>query len=90
VDRAAWRYLEIATKARHKAQKTEETKIPTDPITLLGLGIGAVVVIWLIFSVVKKMVGVIIVLALVGGAWFLWTNPQHMATVMAWFRQITG
>jgi hypothetical protein len=36
------------------------------------------------------MVGVIIVLALVGGAWFLWTNPQHMATVMAWFRQITG
>jgi hypothetical protein len=56
----------------------------------MGLGIGAVVVIWLIFSVVKKMVGIAIVLALVAGGWFLWTNPQHLAPIIAYVRQYTG
>jgi len=84
----------MATLARHKAQNTEErkipTEIPTDPLTLMGLGIGAVVVIWLIFSVVKKVVGIAIVLALVAGAWFLWTNPQYLAPIIAYVRQYTG
>lgn len=80
----------MATLNRHKAQKTEETKIPTDPLTLMGLGIGAVVVIWLIFSVVKKIVGIAIVLALVAGGWFLWTNPQYLAPIIAYVRQYTG
>ncbi|MGV3574179.1 MAG: hypothetical protein ACO1O4_03465 [Devosia sp.] len=80
----------MATLNRHKAQKTEETKIPTDPLTLMGFGIGAVVVIWLIFSVVKKMVGIAIVLALVAGGWFLWTNPQYLAPIIAYVRQYTG
>jgi len=64
--------------------------MPTDPITLMGLGIGAVVVIWLVFSVVKKVVGIAIVLALAAGAWFLWTNPQYLAPIIAWARQFTG
>jgi hypothetical protein len=64
--------------------------MPTDPMTLLGLGVGAVVVVWLVFSVVKKMVGIAIVLALAGGAWFLWTNPQHLAPIIAYIRQFTG
>lgn len=72
------------------AQKAEETKIPTDPLTLMGLGIGAVVVIWLIFSVVKKVIGIAIVLALAAGGWFLWTNPQHLAPIIAYVRQYTG
>ncbi|MBO9590370.1 hypothetical protein [Devosia sp.] len=80
----------MATLARHKAQNTVESKIPTDPLTLMGLGIGAVVVIWLIFSVVKKMVGIAIVLALAAGAWFLWTNPQYLAPIMAQIRHVNG
>ena len=64
--------------------------MPTDPITLMGLGIGAVVVIWLVFSVVKKVVGIAIILALAAGAWFLWTNPQYLAPIIAWVRQFTG
>lgn len=56
----------------------------------MGLGIGAVVVIWLIFSVVKRMVGIAIVLALIAGGWFLWTNPQYLAPIMAQIRQVTG
>lgn len=66
------------------------TEIPTDPLTLMGLGIGAVVIIWLVFSVVKKMVGIAIVLALVAGGWFLWTNPQHLQPIVAYVRQYTG
>lgn len=66
------------------------TEIPTDPLTLMGLGIGAVVIIWLVFSVVKKMVGIAIVLALVAGGWFLWTNPQHLQPIVAYIRQYTG
>jgi hypothetical protein len=64
--------------------------MPTDPLTLMGFGIGAIVVIWLVFSVVKKMVGIAIVLALAAGAWFLYTNPQQLAPIMAWVRQFTG
>lgn len=56
----------------------------------MGLGIGAVVVIWLIFSVVKKVAGIAIVLALVAGGWFLWTNPQYLAPIIAYVRQYTG
>ena len=82
--------LENATDALQKAQKTEETKMPTDPLTLMGFGIGAVVIIWLIFSVVKKVVGIAMVLALVAGGWFLWTNPQHLAPIIAYIRQYTG
>lgn len=67
-----------------------EAVIPTDPLTLMGFGIGAVVIVWLLFSVVKRMVGIALVLALVAGGWFLWTNPQHLAPIIAYFRQYTG
>ncbi|KQN78144.1 hypothetical protein [Devosia sp. Leaf64] len=64
--------------------------MPNDPMTLMGVGIGAIVVIWLVFSVVKKVVGIAIVLALAAGAWFLYTNPQQLAPVIAYIRQYTG
>lgn len=64
--------------------------MPSDPLTLMGFGIGAVVVIWLVFSVVKRVVGIAIVLALAAGAWFLWNNPQHVAPIVAYVRQFTG
>ncbi|KQT48448.1 hypothetical protein DevBK_14370 [Devosia sp. BK] len=64
--------------------------MPNDPMTLMGFGIGAIVVIWLVFSVVKKVVGIAIVLALAAGAWFLYTNPQQLAPVIAYIRQYTG
>ena len=76
--------------ARHKACEHEEAQMPADPLTLMGFGIGAVVVIWLIFSVVKKAIGIALVLALMAGAWFLWTNPQHLAAIIASVRHYTG
>jgi len=68
----------------------EAREIPTDPMTLMSFGIGAVIVVWLIFSILKKMVGIAIVLALAAGGWFLWTNPQHLGPIIAWVRQFTG
>jgi hypothetical protein len=82
--------LANAVFGRHKAFNTQENHMPTDPMTLLGLGVGAVVVVWLVFSVVKKMVGIALVLALVAVGWFLWTNPQHLAPIIAYIRQFTG
>ncbi|KKB77841.1 hypothetical protein VW35_14420 [Devosia soli] len=64
--------------------------MPTDPLTLMGFGIGAVVIAWLVFSVVKKVVGIAIVLALAAGAWFLYANPQYLAPIVAYVRQFTG
>lgn len=82
--------LEIAIDARHKAAEPEEMRMPNDPMTLMGFGIGAIVVIWLVFSVVKKLVGVAIVLALAAGGWFLYTNPAYLNEIIAWVRQYTG
>jgi hypothetical protein len=82
--------LANAVFGRHKAFNAQENHMPTDPMTLLGLGVGAVVVVWLVFSVVKKMVGIALVLALVAVGWFLWTNPQHLAPIIAYIRQFTG
>lgn len=54
---------------------------------LLGLGIGAVVVLWLIFSVLRKVMGIAIVIALAVGPWVVWNNPELLAAIMAYFGQ---
>lgn len=77
----------MAMLARHKAHNARETKIPTDPLMLMGLGIGAVVVIWLVFSVLRKVAGIAIVIALAVGAWVVWSNPDLLASIMAYFGQ---
>lgn len=49
--------------------------MPNDPTTLIGLGVAAIVVVWLVFSVLKKVIGFVVLIALAGGAYLLWTNP---------------
>lgn len=49
--------------------------MPNDPQTLIGLAIGAVIVIWLVFSVLKKLFGLALVAAIVAAAALLWFNP---------------
>ncbi|MEQ8599465.1 MAG: hypothetical protein RLP98_06020 [Devosia sp.] len=44
--------------------------------SLLVLGIGAAILLWLVFSVMKKLFGVALVAALVFGGYMLWTNPD--------------
>lgn len=50
--------------------------MPTDMSSLLVLGIGAAILLWLVFSVMKKLFGVALVAALVFGGYMLWTNPD--------------
>jgi len=49
---------------------------------LLGLGVGAIVIVWLIFSVFKKVLGLAFLAALAFGAWMLWNNPEIMQHVL--------
>ena len=45
------------------------------------------VVLWLIFSVLRKVMGIAIVIALAVGAWVVWNNPELLAAIMAYFGQ---
>lgn len=49
----------------------------------MGLGVAAVVVVWLVFSVLKKVVGILLLAALALGAWLLWSNPEMLRSVLA-------
>ena len=56
--------------------------MPTDPSTLIALGIGAVLLVWLVFSVIKKLFGVALIAALAFGAYMIWTNPELLRRAM--------
>ena len=49
-----------------------------DTYTLLGLGVGAVILLWLVFSVLKKVVGFLFLIAIAASAWMLWSNPEML------------
>lgn len=57
-------------------QPKQEREIPTDNYTLIGLGVAAVVVAWLVFSVLKKVFGLLLLAVIVGGGFLLWQNPE--------------
>lgn len=50
--------------------------MPAETYTLVGLGVAGVVIAWLIFSVFKKVLGLLFLAALAFGAWMIWQNPQ--------------
>ena len=49
--------------------------MPTDSTTLIGLAIGAVILAWLVFSVLRKLFGLALIAALVLAVTVLWFNP---------------
>jgi uncharacterized membrane protein YccC len=57
--------------------------MPVETTTLIGLGIAGVVVAWLIFSVFKKILGLVFLAALALGAWMIWQNPQILNQIVA-------
>lgn len=56
--------------------------MPTDTSTLVALGIGAAILLWLVFSLMKKLFGLAIIAALAFGAYMLWTNPDLLRRAM--------
>ena len=53
--------------------------MPPETSTLLALGVGAVIVLWLVFSVLKKLFGLALIAGIVGLLAFLWFNPELAA-----------
>ena len=53
-------------------------------MTLMGLGVAAVVIVWLVFSVLKKVIGLLFLAAVVIGAFVLWQNPAMLQALLAW------
>lgn len=51
----------------------------------MALGIAAVVAVWLVFSVLKKVIGLVLLAALALGAWMLWSNPQMLQSLLGYF-----
>ena len=56
--------------------------MPQDTAMLMGLGIAAIVVVWLVFSVLKKLLGLLFLAALALGAVVLWNNPEMARGLM--------
>ncbi|MHA6297699.1 hypothetical protein [Devosia sp. CAU 1758] len=56
--------------------------MPTDFSSLFVLGIGAAILLWLVFSVMKKLFGLALIAALVFGGYMLWTNPDLLRGAM--------
>ena len=56
-----------------------------DNTSLIILGVGAAIVLWLVFSLMKKLFGLALIAALAFGAYMVWTNPDllHNAIKMA-------
>jgi hypothetical protein len=50
--------------------------MPNDSLTLIGIAVGAVIIIWLVFSVLKKVIGLVLIAAIVGVIAFIWLNPE--------------
>ncbi len=64
--------------------------MPNDSLTLIGLAVGAIVVIWLVFSVLKKVIGLVLVAAIVGVVAFVWLNPQLASQLWAQAQTMLG
>lgn len=65
---------------RHFRQR--RTTITGDNYTLIGLGLAALLVIWLVFSVVKRIFGLLLLAALAVAGFVLWNNPALLGTVL--------
>ena len=56
----------------------------------MGLGVAAIVVIWLVFSVLKKVIGLLFLVGLAVAAFVLWQNPEMQRSLIDWVRGFIG
>jgi hypothetical protein len=53
-----------------------EANVPVDFYSWLVMGIGLLVVMWLVVFVVRKLIGVALIAVVVVGAWLVWNDPS--------------
>ena len=64
--------------------------MPTDNLTLIALGLGGLLIVWLVFSLIKKVFGLMLLAALVIGGYLLWTNPAMLRGLLDTIAGFTG
>ena len=47
------------------------------------MGVAAIVVVWLAFSILKKVIGFAVLIAFLIAGYMLWTNPVLLRQVLA-------
>jgi len=55
-------------------------------LTLVGLGVAAVVIAWLVFSVLKKVIGLLFLAAVAFAAYMMWQDPALRDQVINWIQ----
>lgn len=60
----------------------QEAEISTDNLSLVVIGLIALVIVWLVFSMVRRVFGLVLLIVVALGAWMLWSNPDMLAHVM--------
>jgi hypothetical protein len=73
-------YMAAQWCCRQMPEPKEKT-MPTDSPMLIVLGLVALAAVWLVFSLVRKLFGILLLIALAGGAWVLWSNPPMFNAV---------
>lgn len=56
----------------------------------MGLGVAAIVVIWLVFSVLKKVIGLLFLAGVAVAGFVLWQNPDMQRSVINWVQGFLG
>ena len=57
---------------------------------LIGLGCAALLAVWLVFSLVKKIFGLALLAALALGLFMLWNNPVMLNQLIAFASGLLG
>jgi hypothetical protein len=61
---------QLGTAQTRLVTMTSETTI------LFGLGIAAVIAVWLVFSIFRKIIGFVFLAAVAAGIYYVWRNPS--------------
>lgn len=72
---------EAAKSDSRQPGRAGRTTITTETYTLIGLGVATVVVVWLVYSVFRKVFGLVLVVAVAAGAWVIWSNPELLQSI---------
>lgn len=61
-----------------------------DTYLLIGLGCAALFVVWLVFSLVKKLFGLALLAAVVVAGFVLWNSTDLQRAVIQWISGLIG
>ncbi len=64
--------------------------IITDNYLLIGLGFAALLIAWMVFSLIKKVFGLVLVGAIILAGLLLWTNPALLENLADAFFAFVG